>query len=284
MLCTVQLVPTGQFLSGDISNDQELESHRLVINSKLIDVAVSLCDSPRLDVWILETDARNCLSTQYNHVWDCLLVHQKVRKVDARIVFKLDERSKVVWSAGLDVHPQSHPSATSLRSHLEDEVRMKFVLYDNPQDRSGFLQSHVAMGGTFDQLHPGHKKLLLIAVQCTTSSLIVGVTSDAMLTAKKGADKIEPFQVRKSKVVEYLQSVKERDIEINVVTIDDPFGPAVSEPNLTGIVCSSETLKGASAINSEREKRGFKPLVPIVTLRSNAYVLSSTFLREMTAL
>ena len=53
------------------------------------------------------------------------------------------------------------------------------------------------MGGTFDNLHAGHKRLLTAASNLSNERLTIGVTSDAYLAKKKKAfgDLIEPVEV-----------------------------------------------------------------------------------------
>ena len=42
----------------------------------------------------------------------------------------------------------------------------------------------VALGGTFDHLHAGHKILLSMAIWITREKLIVGLTDDALLVRR----------------------------------------------------------------------------------------------------
>ena len=51
-----------------------------------------------------------------------------------------------------------------------------------------FSFSNVAVGGTFDRLHVGHRLLLAVAAHATNHQLYVGVTSDQLLANKQWAD------------------------------------------------------------------------------------------------
>ena len=67
--------------------------------------------------------------------------------------------------------------------------------------------------------------------------------------------------------------------------VDPNIPPAAStDPDFDGIVVSEETISGAEAINAERQRRGFDPLVIVVVglvkgKRDSSGKLSSTDLR-----
>ena len=64
-----------------------------------------------------------------------------------------------------------------------------------------------------------------------------------MLKSKKNSDMIEPIDKRRNYVLDFCQSVK-GGVELDVVQIDDPWGPSIVRPELDAIVVSSETIKG----------------------------------------
>lgn len=101
----------------------------------------------------------------------------------------------------------------------------------------------VAVGGTFDHLHAGHKILLTMTALLAKQSMVVGVTDDCMLLKKKHRELIASTQQRVAFVKEYLYRVK-RSITYEVVPIKDPFGPTVTDPTIDALVVSKETLKG----------------------------------------
>ena len=140
----------------------------------------------------------------------------------------------------------------------------------------------VALGGTFDQLHNGHRKLLTLAAVSCTNELVVGITGDIMLQKKKNADQIASYDVRKQGVSHFLSMVKPH-LELDLCELSDPFGPTVTDPLIEALVVSSETIVGAYKINALRIEKGFNPLVILVSRRSDAATLSSTFLRTKTS-
>ena len=96
----------------------------------------------------------------------------------------------------------------------------------NNVDFADLVSGLVAVGGTFDRIHNGHKKLLTLAACVATDCLIVGVTSDEMLAAKANAEKIKDSETRAKGVVKFLNSVCKHS-KARVVTITNPYGPTV---------------------------------------------------------
>lgn len=137
----------------------------------------------------------------------------------------------------------------------------------------------VALGGTFDRLHNGHRKLLSIGCCVCSHTLVIGVMGDELLKNKSNAEMIHKFAERKRLVSEYIYAVKPDLPATNVVELIDPYGPALSDPEVEAIVVSSETISGANKINQLRRERNFPVLKVIVIRRSDVATLSSTFLR-----
>ncbi|GFP59935.1 uncharacterized protein C1F12.08 [Trichoderma asperellum] len=170
--------------------------------------------------------------------------------------------------------------------------------------QADFIKGHdvVCLGGTFDHLHPGHKLLLhatvlLMKIPDKTSSsssssgkqavLVVGISGDELLTKKKYAEVLQPWDVRASNVLRFLSTIfnsasssntnslpptssPSRDelhatfcdgaVLVRCVNIHDPFGPTITEEVMDVIVVSGETRSGGQAINDKRTERGWKPL------------------------
>jgi pantetheine-phosphate adenylyltransferase len=139
---------------------------------------------------------------------------------------------------------------------------------------------NVACGGTFDHLHNGHKKLLTLAASCCDGVLTVGVTSDSMLKAKEFAFLLESSEQRVARVKDFLQQIRP-DLATRVVVITDPLGPPGVEADFDAIVVSSETIGGGLKINDVRKDRGFPPMQVLVTRRTTASTLSSSFVRQV---
>lgn len=147
------------------------------------------------------------------------------------------------------------------------------------------LFSSVCVGGTFDGMHYGHRKLLTLAVssvQPGTGKLLVGVTVDEMLQHKEYAELIPPLEERMKDVQDFLHrlapGMKNR---IRIVPILDTFGPPGSDPNFEALVLSHETLDNGHYLNEHRVKQGMEPLQLLCTRRTEPHGMSSTALRRL---
>lgn len=151
------------------------------------------------------------------------------------------------------------------------------------------LFNSVAVGGTFDGMHYGHRKLLTLAVSSVvpvTGKLMVGVTVDDMLKTKQFAEYIPSMKERMEGVREFLHrlapGMKNR---IFIEPIADAYGPPGKKETgqeYDALVLSHETLDNGVKLNRHRQEAlGFEPLTLLCTRRTEAYGMSSTTLRKL---
>ncbi|MFQ5815275.1 MAG: phosphopantetheine adenylyltransferase [Candidatus Hydrothermarchaeaceae archaeon] len=130
----------------------------------------------------------------------------------------------------------------------------------------------VAVGGTFDRLHKGHKALLRRAFELG-EKVVVGITSDEML--QKEAD---PLPVRMEELGDFLSG-----LDYDLVVLEDPHGPSITDPEIDAIVVTEDTEPRAMEINSIRSKRNMMLLKIIVikkVLAQDGKPISSTRVRR----
>jgi pantetheine-phosphate adenylyltransferase len=111
----------------------------------------------------------------------------------------------------------------------------------------------VAIGGTFDVLHDGHKALLKKAY--ILGDVIIGLVSDEM--ARKKANVVNTYNSRKKSITAYIKALTGTDPLI--VALHDPYGPTL-EQRFDYIVVSPDTLPTSKEINALRSQRGLPPI------------------------
>jgi phosphopantetheine adenylyltransferase/dephospho-CoA kinase len=119
---------------------------------------------------------------------------------------------------------------------------------------------------------------------CSSTRVVVGVTSTNMLQKKLLSEFIGPTEERIAGVVQFLRAVRS-DLQADVVAITDPVGPAGTDALLQCIVVSEETKSAVPSINTLRQDRGLTtidslciPLLPSVSLAEQK--MSSSEQRE----
>ncbi len=122
----------------------------------------------------------------------------------------------------------------------------------------------VAMGGTFDILHDGHRALLAAAFGLKPERVLIGLTTDRF--ARESRDAVNPYSTRERNLSRFLVA---RGWRASVIEpIDDAYGPADKLPDLDAIVVSAERAKVAASLNEARVAKGLRPLavhtVPMV--------------------
>uniref|UniRef100_J3MJ05 pantetheine-phosphate adenylyltransferase n=1 Tax=Oryza brachyantha TaxID=4533 RepID=J3MJ05_ORYBR len=144
----------------------------------------------------------------------------------------------------------------------------------------------VVLGGTFDRLHDGHRRLLKASADLAKDRIVVGVCTGPMLAKKEYSELIEPVEKRMKAVEDYIKSVKP-ELIVQVEPIEDPYGPSIIDDQLDAIIVSKETLNGGLAVNRKREEKRLPLLkVEVVDLLSGGAEgekLSSSALRKLEA-
>ncbi len=142
----------------------------------------------------------------------------------------------------------------------------------------------VAVGGTFDHMHAGHRKLLAVAAAATAADgeLLIGVTGPALLRNKKHASTLQSYAEREGAVKDFLRRIAP-GLRFVTAQLHEPGGAAATDASFEAIVVSTETVGGGRWINARRAERGFPPLALLAIARRNNTLQSSTWLRQQAA-
>lgn len=158
----------------------------------------------------------------------------------------------------------------------------------------------VAVGGTFDHLHIGHKLLLTMVAFALDlpnagekqKDITIGMTAADLLAKKKYAELLQSWRTRTERThafmrgilsftpdSENLEKIEElnnpgpnghiilirtssplADLVIRYTEIWDPFGPTITDPDIDTLVVSGETRSGGKMVNDKRGELGMKEL------------------------
>lgn len=116
----------------------------------------------------------------------------------------------------------------------------------------------VGVGGTFDVLHEGHKRLLRKALH-VGERVVVGVTSNRFAERMNKPYEVHPFSTRADGIRRFLQGEKAMR-RVDIVQIEDEYGPAATNSQIDALVVSRETLQTAREIDRTRRNLGLPPL------------------------
>ena len=166
---------------------------------------------------------------------------------------------------------------------------------DSCQESPFHYHSSIAVGGTFDHLHVGHKLLLTMTalvldpMSSHGACLTIGITGDELLKNKNFREELEDFPERQLAVQGFLLGIlglfslshvldTTRHVEstsphgrevhntlksgltIKYVEIFDPCGPTITDDLITALVLSAETRGGGQVVNDKRREKGWSAL------------------------
>lgn len=122
--------------------------------------------------------------------------------------------------------------------------------------------THVALGGTFEVIHKGHRTLLAKAF-ALGDQVLIGLTSDNLANSTRKR-LVRPYREREWALRSYMdRTFPGRDYTIEMIS--DRYGPAVDLADLDILVVSEVTHATGREINDVRLERGLQPLA-LVTI------------------
>ncbi|MFA5346672.1 MAG: phosphopantetheine adenylyltransferase [Methanoregula sp.] len=114
----------------------------------------------------------------------------------------------------------------------------------------------VMVGGTFDPLHDGHKRLLTRSFELAgpDGAVVIGLTSDSF--AHRKIHPVRPFASRKSDLERFILK-NFHSTRWVIEPLDDRYGSAI-DADFDALIVSEETLPVAVEINKLRREKGKK--------------------------
>lgn len=110
------------------------------------------------------------------------------------------------------------------------------------------------VGGTFDPLHDGHKRLISRSFELAgrDGTVIVGLTTDTFASRK--VHPVRKYEQRKAALAGY---IREQDFSASyrIEPLKDRYGTALDD-DFDALVVSEETLPMAHEINQLRKEKG----------------------------
>ena len=116
----------------------------------------------------------------------------------------------------------------------------------------------MALGGTFDVLHAGHRHLLSEAFKLG-DMVLIGITTDRLVVILRKKHQVRPFSSRVRDLNGFLKA-RRWSSRARVTALREPYGPAASRRKLQALIVSKGTLASGRRLNQLRKQNGLQPL------------------------
>lgn len=116
----------------------------------------------------------------------------------------------------------------------------------------------VAVGGTFDEFHRGHRAILERAFD-VGKRVLIGLCTDDFVERMKKPHFVACYEKRLKELRDFLRGRGWLE-RAEIVPLNDPYGVTLSGGCVEALVVSRETEPRAREINEKRRARGLRPL------------------------
>ncbi len=117
---------------------------------------------------------------------------------------------------------------------------------------------NVAVGGTFDELHRGHKALLTKAFD-VGENVLIGLSSDEFAEKINKPHIVASYEERLKDLERFLQEYG-WSVRAKIIPLNDPYGVTLEKGLVDALVVSKETESIATNINKKRKEKKLPPL------------------------
>jgi pantetheine-phosphate adenylyltransferase len=139
----------------------------------------------------------------------------------------------------------------------------------------------VAVGGTFDEFHRGHKVLLMKAFEIG-EHVLIGLCTDEFAKRLDKPHVTASYKERLKELRAFLEALNLSD-KAEIIPLNNPYGKTLTDTCIEALVVSEETEKTALKINQKRREVQLPPLT-IITINmvpaENFKPISTTRIRK----
>ncbi len=139
----------------------------------------------------------------------------------------------------------------------------------------------VAVGGTFDLLHKGHRQLLETAFR-VGNKVVIGLSDDNFVKKLHKPHRIERFEERKHELRLFLEKMGFLP-RAEILALSDRYGPTITNGDIEALVVSRRSEAITGKINELRKSNGLTPLEIIsidMVLAQDKHPISTTRIRR----
>ena len=151
----------------------------------------------------------------------------------------------------------------------------------NLRSSGGPAHKIAALGGTFDVLHRGHKRLITKAFEIA-DTVLIGLTGDSLVSRLHKNHRVRSYSYRYRVLRSFLKSAGLLS-RAKIVELKEPFGPAARRKRLEALVVSEQTRRSGTKLNALRRGRGLPPArlyVVRLVKAADGFPITSTRIRR----